>query len=241
MGSGVYQDGTQAVQWRVEDKTAMSEQTETIKLQHRTRKGGTLNVNGTVYPVGDDGSVDVSPDHAAKMLQGAMWKPFGQWGAMRQELANATPGVRHGARLPRTRAQLEAAAAAGGAAPPETPPEPRVHQPAKHAPPAPEQVAEATGQLPPDATQPESQPEDQANPPAPASQPETAPETPPVKSTAITDQHPGEPPAAQAEEIPVSAAMTKAALLEAAGKAGIQVDANMTKAEILSTIEAASQ
>ena len=242
----MYQDGIQAVECGAEDKTLMSEQTETIKLQHRQRRGGTLNVNGTVYQVGDDGSVDLAPEHAAKVLQGAMWKPFGQWGAQRQALSQATPTVRHGARLPRTKAQLQAAAVAGGEVAYEDPPAPRIHQPATHAPPAPEHVAEATGQLPPDANhesedQPDSQPE-ASDPPAPAAQSESAPDTPPVKSTAITNDHPGTPPeGAQTEEIPVSANMTKAALLDAASKAGIQVDANMTKAEILSTIEAASQ
>lgn len=83
-----------------------------VKLQHRTRRAGTINVAGTVYTLNDKGEVEVSEEHAEAMLQGACWGHAGVWAA--EQKAAAAPEVIAGARRPRTAQELAAVAGVAG-------------------------------------------------------------------------------------------------------------------------------
>ena len=103
-----------------------------VKLQHRSRRDGIIRVGGTAYELSPKGEVEVSEEHAAKMLQGACWRHAGAWEAARK--AQKMPEATGGARRPRTPEELAAAAgAAGFTAAPKPKPEPEAE-------PAPESV-----------------------------------------------------------------------------------------------------
>jgi len=192
---------------------------ETITLQHRHRVGGpgtneVVLVGGASYPLDENGCVEVPAEAAEKLLQGKAWRS--SWGALRLGVSHdPAAGVVNGARRPRSAAELHAAAAANGEFVDNSPkPRPFVANPAE--PPAPEQVAEASGID-------EGPADDSTEGPAEASAD--------VAPSAITD----------AEEIVVSGDMTKAQLLSVAEQAGIAVSSTMTKNQILEAFEAASQ
>jgi hypothetical protein len=67
-------------------------------------------VGSTRYTLDSEGCVDVTAEHAALLLQGAMWAPRGRWGnvAEKAKAPDPLPGVN--GRRPRTPEELRAAA-----------------------------------------------------------------------------------------------------------------------------------
>ena len=86
-----------------------------VRLQHeRNRAPEIVLVDGTVYPLDDQGVVEVSEEDAKALLQGAKWRPDGHWGA-RQQAELVTPkALGPAGRRARTREEMLALADGAG-------------------------------------------------------------------------------------------------------------------------------
>lgn len=84
------------------------------RLQHQTRRDGGITVGKTRYELDSEGCVDVPEEHAAKLSQGAKWRPEGHWKAWERKITSSTPPIVAGARRARTRAELLGMAEAEG-------------------------------------------------------------------------------------------------------------------------------
>jgi len=86
------------------------------RVQHQTRREGGITVGDTRYELDSEGVVEVSDEHAAKLLQGAKWKLEGEWKEWQRKVVDTAPPIVAGARRARTRAELLGLADAEGVA-----------------------------------------------------------------------------------------------------------------------------
>ncbi len=93
---------------------------ELFRMQHKYRRDGGITVGGKHHELDAEGCVEVIEETAAKLDQGANWRPYGDWPAG-ADTPPASPQAPAGSskgtgRRPRTRSELEAAAADSGEA-----------------------------------------------------------------------------------------------------------------------------
>jgi hypothetical protein len=94
-----------------------------VQLQHRSRRDGGVSVGKTRYDLDDRGVVEVSEEHAKKMLQGQAWRVVAKEGVMPWPEAPPSPPMVQGAagRRARTREELLGLAGTQGIQPREGP------------------------------------------------------------------------------------------------------------------------
>ena len=93
-----------------------------VKLKHKHRRDGVILVGGSTYELDSDGCVEVTEEHAKKMLQGSLWRAPEHWSVKEKVLAESMPKTDKGFRRPRTKEELLAAAKAEGIEPKEEKP-----------------------------------------------------------------------------------------------------------------------
>lgn len=183
-----------------------------VQLQHRHRREGSVTVGKTRYDLNDQGVVEVTEEHAARMLQGAAWRKVSADGSMPWPEAPPAPPMKHGAagRRPRTREELLGLADTQGIPPPEEGPK----------------GFDQRGRI----IKPEPKEEETPEPsPVLMTALRDSPPAPPV---------PTEPAEETAEEtIEVSMDMTKSQLAEVCGQLEIEVPKSATKAQLLELIQ----
>jgi len=91
-----------------------------VQLQHKRRREGGVSVGTTRYTLDERGVVEVSEEHAGKMLQGSAWRPLGPDGQLPWDEPPPAPPMIQGAagRRPRTREELLDVADIAGVPPP---------------------------------------------------------------------------------------------------------------------------
>jgi len=194
-----------------------------VKLQHRVRRDGGVTVGDTRYALDERGVVEVSDEHAEKMLQGRFWRALGPdeflpWG----DAPPAPPMVSGAAgRRPRTREELVGLADIAG-----------VPMPDDKAPKAFDQRGRVI--KPPEVKEPSA---DEQAATAAASAVNLAEAGPALAEAgpALDDPAPGHE---LEEAIVVSMDMTKAELAEVCNKLEIEIPKGATKAQIFGLIEA---
>ena len=74
-----------------------------IKLQHRIRRDGVVVVGGVVYPLDDNGCVEVTDEHAGWMREGSQWGIVGAWPILDKVFKDESIGA---GRAPRSKEEI---------------------------------------------------------------------------------------------------------------------------------------